>query len=384
MEIPYLSYYKKINTLPVLDIKDISSKVLSHQRQNFYFKIGMNISDFNHKTILELCPGTGYNAYYLLTNSKVKKYHLVDNDNNSIKYLKKNISNFNNVKIFNKDITKFKIKNTYDIVIIENAIQGFLKPHQIFNNLAKLVSKNGTIVLTMTDNIGILSEKLRYIFSILLMEQKKITSLNKRLITLEQVFRKHLLYLSKNSRSSKKWVLDNILYEGWITKKKYFDYFDLFKQLKKNKCIIKTTSPNLYMDYKWYKNSNLNKRNIEFLSQYKLNRINLLDFETVFETQNINIKKFNIYLNRIIHEVSHFSFEKKIDKSKLLSIKKNLKQIIKILNLSKVNHSKVFFAICEFNTIIDNFLLKKKINYSTKYFYKFWGRGSIQTSIIKI
>ena len=66
MKIKYLDYYKKNKIIPTLDIGDINEKLLKKQRFNFYFKLGLLPNDFIDKSILELCPGTGYNSYYLL------------------------------------------------------------------------------------------------------------------------------------------------------------------------------------------------------------------------------------------------------------------------------------------------------------------------------
>ena len=69
----HLSYYKKINSIPTVDVNDLSKKLLFKQRFNFYFKNGVTKSELKNKSVIELCPGTGYNAYYLLKKCKIKK-----------------------------------------------------------------------------------------------------------------------------------------------------------------------------------------------------------------------------------------------------------------------------------------------------------------------
>ena len=107
-----LKYYKKINLIPTIDLSDYSknkSKIIKAHRKIFFFKVGININDFENKDILEFCPGTGYSAKTILEKIKVNSYTLVDSNPQSLKYLRKNLKKYS-VKIINKDIRKFKTK----------------------------------------------------------------------------------------------------------------------------------------------------------------------------------------------------------------------------------------------------------------------------------
>jgi SAM-dependent methyltransferase len=381
MTIPYLSYYKKINSVPTISINDLKKKTINQQRFNFYFKLGISLNDFNNKSVLEIGPGTGYNANYLLRKTKIKNIHLLDGDQNSIKYLKKNLKNYKNVKIYYKNINNFKIKKKFDYVIIENLIYGLSKPNKIFKKISNATVKNGIIVLTLADKIGVFSEKLRYLYSLMTVSQKKIKTFDKRLSFLEKIFKKHLNYLTKNTRPAKKWVLDNMLNEEWIRKKKYFDYIDLYKLLKKEKCIIKSISPSFFLDYEWYKIYKIQKRNYEILKQYEFQRVNFFDFETIFY-KKINIRLLNLFIDKIEKCINCFSFNKEISIQKLLIIKNTLNKIIKILKF-KNKKDKIYLALSEFITFIDQFVREEKIILNSRHFYKFWGRGTIQASILK-
>ena len=103
----HLKYYKNIKSIPTVNLGDLNIKVLFKQRENFYFNLGITKQNFYKKSILELCSGTGYNAYFLNKFFKVKKIKLVDNNPASIKTSKKNLSRFNNIKIVNKNINNF-------------------------------------------------------------------------------------------------------------------------------------------------------------------------------------------------------------------------------------------------------------------------------------
>ena len=84
----YLDYYKKFNIIPVVNTGDLDEKTLFQQRFNFYFKIGITPIELKNKSVLELCAGTGYNAYYLLKHCKIKDITLVDNNPKSLQFLK--------------------------------------------------------------------------------------------------------------------------------------------------------------------------------------------------------------------------------------------------------------------------------------------------------
>ena len=203
----HLKYYKNIKSIPTVNLGDLNIKILFKQRENFYFNLGITKQNFHKKSILELCSGSGYNAYFLYKFFKVKKIKLVDNNPESIKISKNNLSKLKNIKIINKNINNFTSYEKFDFVIIENALDNFSNEKKIIKKLINLTSKKGNIILTLGDNFGIFSTKLRYIFSLILIEQSKIENFEDKLFFLSKVFKSHLNYLSKNTRNEKKWVL---------------------------------------------------------------------------------------------------------------------------------------------------------------------------------
>ena len=106
-----VNYYRKNKIIPVVNLKDLSQKEIFQQRKSFYNSVNLNESHLKGMSVLELCPGTGINAFYLL-NSKIKEITLVDSNPKSIAACKKNLKKFRNrVRIIEKDI--FKFNNTY-------------------------------------------------------------------------------------------------------------------------------------------------------------------------------------------------------------------------------------------------------------------------------
>ena len=374
----HLNYYKKIKFAVTVSIDDISKAKLANQRFNFYFQNKIIPMDLKNKSILEFGAGTGYNAYYLLKNCDIKDISLIEKNPSSLKNLKKNLSNFKNAKIKDIDIFKYKPKKKYDLVICENAIDGFDNASLVFKKIMDSTKKNGQILLTFGDNFGIFSTKLRYLYALMIVEQKNIKNFEDKINFLSKVFKKHLFYLSKDSRKVEKWVLDNILNYEWITKKNYFGYKEIYKNIGNN-FLIKSFAPQFQTNNYWYKQMSKNKVNKDIFYSHQENKINLLNFETTFnEKTNLDvlIKLFN-------NNISKLSFDKKINLKILNSI---LNQISKIsFKLKKLNPTnQISLALDEFSQIIIKFKNNKNVPKDTKEFYKFFSRYNQSITLVRI
>ena len=229
----HTQYYNYIKNIPTLDVGDINEKNLVSQRNNFYFKLGITKADMEGKEVLELCPGTGYNSYFLLKYFNVRNITLIDYNKASIEKCKKNLSYFKNVKILKRDLNLYTTKKKYDYVILENALDAFFDADKIFRKVQKFLKKDGSLILMYGNKPGIFSMKLRYLISIIFTKKLKITKFQSRLKFLSKLFKGHLNYLSSNSRNSEKWVLDNILNEDWISNHDFFDFSNLKKKFIK-------------------------------------------------------------------------------------------------------------------------------------------------------
>ena len=374
----HLKYYKNIKSIPTLNLGDLNIRVLFKQRENFYFNLGITKQNFYKKSILELCSGTGYNAYFLNKFFKIKRIKLVDNNPESIKTSRKNLSKFKKIKIVNKNIKNFTSSEKFDYVIIENALDNFSNEKKIIYKLINLTSKKGNIILTIGDNFGIFSTKLRYVFSLILIEQSEFKNFNDKLIFLSKVFKPHLSYLSKNTRNEKKWVLDNILNHKWIKKKEYINYPKLIKFIK-NRAIIQNVSPSFFKNFNWYKNFDLKNINNMYLDFYKKEKLNFLDFETKFEN-DINI---DINIRNISNLIFNLKTGEKINKKIIKQIEREIKKInFKLSKLKKNN--KISLALNEFGKLLKQFILNKKIKSETKHFKKLWGVYNQNVLLYKI
>ena len=207
---------------------------------------------------------------------------------------------------------------------MENALDNFTNQKKIINKLISFTKKNGNILLSIGDNIGILSNKLRYVLSLILVEQNKLTNFNKKKLFLSNVFKSHLAYLSKHTRKSSKWVMDNVLNSKWLRKKNYIDYNFLIKNLNKN-ILIQNISPSFHKNYVWYKILDFNTININYLKSYNNEKLNFLDFETKFKT-NFNIDN---NLKKIYKEIYKLEPEKKSIKKLLKILKSKYQKLLR-------------------------------------------------------
>ena len=387
----YLDFYKINKIIPTVDLEDSNLAATITQRRNFYINIGLTEDNFQNKTVLELGPGTGYNAYFLLKYGKIKNITLVDANFSSLEKLRKNLATFKNKKIINRNINSFKIKKKFDFVIIENVLGGLKNPKKIFKNILKFIKPGGSIILTLTEPIGIFSEKLRFLHSKLLL--KNLTNENKKFFLrtkiLSKEFSSHLATLGKNTRICQKWVQDNMLNELWIAKKNYFSFHDLYKGLNKKKFLIKNTSPNYNTNFGWYKNFNTKNNNYNFLSNYLKNKINLihikekfdvsLEIKSIEKIEKENFKIFNsiVKINELINK---FNINSKNFKKNLIKINQH------IILLSKLfcSNSKITKSLIEFSSLLNNYIYnnKKRIKYNN--YKNFWGHTTCPIIIYKL
>ena len=373
----HTKYYNYIKNIPTLDLGDINEKVLVSQRNNFYSKLCITKADMEGKEVLELCPGTGYNSYFLLKYFNVRNVTCIDFNKASIEKCKKNLSNFNNVKILKRDLNLYTTKKKYDYVILENALDAFVDADKIFRKVQKFLKKDGSLILMYGNKPGIFSMKLRYLISIIYTQKLKITKFQSRLKFLSKLFKGHLNYLSSNSRNSKKWVLDNILNEDWISNHDFFDFSNLKKNLLKN-YYIKSYHPKIIYDFSWYKNINQNP-NEEYFKFCENSFLEFLDFETKFNSVD---KKASKYIISIIKTIKFFHFDKPLNINKLKLIKNDLKKLKQSLNLLKKDN-KISKALDEVILFIDQYNNENDFNLNFKYFKKFWGSYNQMISIYK-
>jgi ubiquinone/menaquinone biosynthesis C-methylase UbiE len=375
----YLDFYEKYKIIPVLNFNDLNKKEIFKQRSFFYYKLGINPAFLKNKEVIEFGPGNGINAYYLIKKVKIKKITLVDNNPSSIINLKKNLKNFKNVDIKNIDLEKIKLKKKYDLVILENILPGLQNPKKVLTKFLKLCKPGGVLIFTLTDNVGIFFEKLRFVMSKKILDNFVEPNFHKRVNILSEFFKSHLNTLGTNIRPVDKWIMDNMLNIDWITKKKYFNLTDLYSIIKKtNNYLISGMSPRLGNDFQWYKSSNVNIHNKNIAENYKQNKINLLNINDKFDIKNLQANNNIVnYISSIIKIINKLRFnEKKNDNKNYATINMIINKLFTLIRKVKIN-SKTCNALREFNDF-------KSTKSKLKYFKSSWGQCTNQVAVFKI
>lgn len=385
----FIDFYEKNKIIPVVDNDDIKKKIYNNQRRSFYYSIKINLSNFKGKNVLELCPGTGTNAKFLLNND-IKKITLVDYNSESIKSCKKKF--FNNkkkVKIIYENIYKFSTKEKFDYIIIENALSNLDDPFVILEKVSKMLKKDGHLIFSFCDQYSLFSEKIRgYLGNvILLMEEevkKNLITFDKKTNILAKIFNSHLKTLKTDTRYVDKWVQDNLLLNEWWSKENYLPLYKVidFFNKKKIKLNYWSSSPIFYKDFTWYKKRNLRKINNEVSKHYKIEQINFVDLRYKFQKIE-KLEKIKTFVKLISKELNKSANDRKVNFIRMRKIVHlNTKFILFLKKLDKKNST--IKSLQDLNNFLKNILKKKKIEIEyLKNFAHFWGKGTMQVSFIK-
>ena len=384
----FIDFYEKNKIIPVVDNDDIKKKIYNNQRRSFYYSIKINLSNFKGKNVLELCPGTGTNAQFLLNND-IKKITLVDYNSESIKSCKKKFLNKKKVKIIYENIYKFSTKEKFDYIIIENALSNLDDPFVILEKVSKMLKKDGHLIFSFCDQYSLFSEKIRgYLGNvILLMEEevkKNLITFDKKTNILAKIFNSHLKTLKTDTRYVDKWVQDNLLLNEWWSKENYLPLYKVidFFNKKKIKLNYWSSSPIFYKDFTWYKKRNLMKINTKVSKHYKIEQINFVDLRYKFQKIE-KLEKIKTFVKLINKELNKSANDRKVNFIRMRKIVHlNTKFILFLKKLDKKNST--IKSLQDLNNFLKNILKKKKIKTEyLKNFAHFWGKGTMQVSFIK-
>lgn len=378
----YIGFYEKYKIIPVLKLSDYKYKEIHKLRKNFYESLNINPSYLKDFHVLEFCAGSGVNSLFLLKNG-IKKLKIVDFNSESIKTCTKILNKYKNkTEIINQDIYKFNTKIKFDLVICENTLPGLDDPKKILKKMIKFTKKDGFIIITCSDEISVFSEKIRGLISRIILDKKSLinATLEEKISELKIYFQTHLKQLNTQTRKVDSWIIDNLIYDEWWSKDKYFSVDDVANVLidnLSNKSIFWQISPQFYNNYQWYKKRENHLSNKIIKSQYNKNILNFLDNKNRYQSNEFDkeiikyIKKTNILINK-----------KNI---KMLSLKKiiyNLNKISYFLKKKSANNStssKIDYTILFLSEYINTGKINKKYIKNLS----FWGYGTQQICIKK-
>ena len=392
----FIDFYGKNLIIPTVDVKDLDQEVLSKQRTAFYHSVGINELNFENKTILELGPGTGYNAFYLL-NNKIKRIVLVDLNDESIRICKKNLKFFKKkCTIIKEDIYKFKTRKKFDYVIIENVLANLDNPEKILAKVDSFLKEKGHLILTTSDNFSLFADKLRGLLSKIIidanskfinkLENKPHAKLNVKENLLHYFFSSHFHKLGQNTRPKGKWIQDNLLHvDTWINKK-YLSLDRIIKSInkKRNNFVYWHSSPAFNTSFTWYKKRNVKVINKNAVKNYFNSQLNFLDIrENYIMPNDLLVNKIKEKILDLSSLIFIFGKSKKNNKKILREIIKNLKILNKNFSQIKKNNL-IIKSIKSLITFLEYYVNYNWINKkSLKNFESFWGNGTLQFSFLK-
>lgn len=375
----YIDFYKKNNISPVLN--SFKKNYFFNQRKALYSHLAIDINHIKGKDVIEFGPGNGINSIHTYAY-KPKSYTFVDANPKGLSNLKKNLNKYvknNNYFIVNSFIENYKNKTKFDLVICEGLLPNSLKPEVLTKHCSSFVKKNGIYIITCHDHISTLSETMRCLLSIIISHD--INNLDTKISKLADFFDDDFNFLKNMSRNKRDWILDNFINKEFWQDAKLFSISDSIKTLKQN-FVFKSSSPNYFIDWNWYKNIKINNQNYYnnlAISCYELNKLNFLDTRVISNFNDLGeIKK--------IYQVS-----KKIRKI-IKKTSKNLDFLPELINECKIlsnflpnDFKQTSKSIDSYVSFLETYLKKKQINKKLlKDFRSWWGRGMQYVSFQKI
>ncbi len=383
MKKPFIDYYNKYNIIPTSqNVKNVKSFL--YQRNHLYSNLGIPLSFFSNKNIIEFGPGGGWNAQ-ATSFFRPRSYTFVDGSEKSIYELRKKIKNkkinAKVIKLIKRNIFNFKTKKKYDIAIVEGTIPNQKYPNKMLKIISKCVKNGGVLITTTHSPFSLLSEVCRRLLRIKIYNSN--ISFENRLKTSCKIFKSHLATLKTTTRPVKDWVSDVILHDHSFENKYDFDTLDTLKCLEKN-FYFYNSHPKFLIDDTWHKHiKNQNHTNKIYKKQHILNSLFLIDYRLEFK--NFRLKKNTLKKIKNMEKLSRkliIIHNKIIKDNNYKQISEFLKNLEKLNNLLPNEFKQTKKSIK--NYIVD--LPKYIKNNKGKLFIDFkvwWGRGMQYSSYVK-
>lgn len=192
------------------------------KRNDLYKRFVIDLSKYNfeNKIIIDYGCGGGWLGKFLLDNFNIKKYIGIDISNKSLKFARKNLKNYDNVKLIKIkewfDLKEYKA----DIFITLSCIQHF-PTIEYLKKFFEMVNNSGCDEL-------IIQYRLRHTNEVMILEKNVLT---------------WAMFLPKNSID--KYLTNYNRWGGFNLKTgiiKRFAYFKLKEELKEGKNVIDSTA----------------------------------------------------------------------------------------------------------------------------------------------
>lgn len=183
-------------------------------------------------------------------------------------FSKKNIEDY----VLYKETIEQHDGKEYDIVIAEGFLPTIENWNEVLDKLKSLVKKNGILVITCQDEMGMFVERMKRLVGHMLV--KNILPYNDKVAKLVEIFEPQFKLLHGASRPIEDWVQDQLLCEDFNCD----NMLDLKKAIMiigEEWDVLGCSSPDFFSDFSWYKDVEYDYKK-SYCEQYDKKSYNLL------------------------------------------------------------------------------------------------------------
>jgi hypothetical protein len=376
----FIDFYNHHNVIPVSqNIENLEEFIF--RRNYLYTRLGVPLSSFKNRNVLEFGPGGGFNAI-ATSFYKPELYVFVDASAASLNklYHHNESGQFNakNVEIINSNIYNYRDSRKYDYVIVEGVICGQEQPDLMMKHVSSFLGNGGILITTTTSAISLLSEICRKILRVKITEQ--YSTFESQVSMAISIFRSHLDSLGTSTRPIDDWVIDVIL-NNWEKGKYAFTVIEAIESIGKEFDFY-NSSPAFLTDDRWYKKVTNKQPSLNSLVAHQYSDIAAFLIDYRIPLHSVLKIKGNLSeiekLSKLACDVhDEILLSNSYDK---LSIFFQLLQEIK--KLLPVEFHLTSLAIDDFISTLPKFIENPE-NIVFNDFSKWWGRGQQYVSFIK-
>lgn len=371
---PMVDFYEMHNISPVhQNISDIRTHFI--RRENLYRTLGLPPVVFSNKSVLEVGPGSGYNALaFFYWGASVDLVEPNSKGKEEIAKLLKDFDISDNLwNLYGSKIEECQLEKQYDIVIAEGFITEVHNKAEVASKLACLAKKGGVVVVTCLDEISILFEQVKRLLGWKITED--IENFNEKVTVLCSAFATHLSSLKFCTRPLQDWVIDEFINPSIYTDT--FSIIDCIKQFGEDFEYL-GGSPSIFTDYSWYKDMFVNRKESVINQFYRKRHLLIMtELEESFREIEENHLLYNTACN--IHKMAR-ELENKTGSCSLEQVALEMKDIGEMCKNIDI---RITGALNEAITLLmDDNLTAEKISNAQKIAVAF-GRAQQYVSLVK-
>jgi len=307
-KIPFVTFYAENNISPVSqDISDLKKHF--RRREALYRHLGLPPALLRGKRILEIGPGSGFNALFTL-NCAPGRYLLIDGNPVGAQETSGRLKAFAAQGAIDTDmevrltlLENFETSERFDLVLCEGMLPWQIDPPGLFRRLMSYCAPGGLVVVTCIDALSSLSDMLRRVMGLAVVDVS--LPLSEQAETLEPFFAPHFANLPGMSRPLPDWIYDNVLQPCYGSLFSISDAIDAAADVAD----VYGASPHFFTDWRWYKDIHEVRSGVNELMKrlYWENAHNFLDYEAVFPSGSAeNNRRLMAMGDKLFTEINEF------------------------------------------------------------------------------